>query len=183
MSRNHARIFLRPADDGREGGCYLEDLGSKHGLFIGGDRLVRKPLRLSDGVRVMIGRSGYEIVPADMMNLLKNAAQARPPQAKQLLAEEVQSRPSPARRTQARLPDAKDAKKRANLQDTEQTQAETSKMRGWSTFGSDEGESSPMLSKGRQLRKKVTFREAKAAAIEILSDRVDIVIASRAHSL
>jgi DNA-binding winged helix-turn-helix (wHTH) protein len=50
VSRRHARIVVR------DGSATVEDLGSKNGTFVNGDRL-SAPVRLADGDRIEVGRA------------------------------------------------------------------------------------------------------------------------------
>jgi hypothetical protein len=74
VSRRHARIFSRENVRTMSSEYYLQDLGSRHGSHIGGVRLGQEPVRLQDGLRIMIGASGYELVPKNVMALVEKVA-------------------------------------------------------------------------------------------------------------
>jgi pSer/pThr/pTyr-binding forkhead associated (FHA) protein len=66
VSRRHARI------SGRSGRHVVEDLGSRHGLFVNGERVLPGPARQLDlGDRVVLGKVEllYETVPAHLLDL------------------------------------------------------------------------------------------------------------------
>lgn len=52
-STHHCRIFLK------RGVYYLEDLGSRNGTFVNGQRISK--IKLSDGDRVQIGKHVFEV--------------------------------------------------------------------------------------------------------------------------
>jgi ABC-type multidrug transport system ATPase subunit/ABC-type multidrug transport system permease subunit len=70
-SRRHARIFLDHY------GCWIEDLGSTNGTFVGGERIAA-PHQLASGDRILVG--GHELmVLAGERTALGQDADLRPP--------------------------------------------------------------------------------------------------------